>query len=92
VQALHRYVSNDDFREALDKGLPGIIDPRSWAYRNSTMGRYPPRPLPKRSFSGEAPQPFTFRISAAQPSITGRIVSAFSDSTLNTTRETPRSS
>jgi len=50
MRALRRYVSDDDFREALDKAPPGIIDPRSWAYWNSKMGRYPPPPLPKRSF------------------------------------------
>ena len=31
MKALRRYVSDDDFREALDKAPPGIIDPRSWA-------------------------------------------------------------
>jgi len=30
------------------------IDPRSWAYWNSKMGRYPPPPLPSRRF-GSAP-------------------------------------
>jgi len=25
-------MSDEDFREALDKAPPGIIDPRSWAY------------------------------------------------------------
>lgn len=50
MQALRRYVSDDDLREALDKAPPGIIDPRSWAYWNSKMGRYPPPPLPRRSF------------------------------------------
>ena len=50
MQALRRYVSDDDFREALDNAPPGIIDPRSWAYWNLKMGRYPPPPLPKRSF------------------------------------------
>ena len=35
-----------------------------------------------------AVQPFTWRISVAQLSITGRMVSAFSDSRLNTTRVT----
>jgi hypothetical protein len=37
-------------REALDKAPPGIIDPRSWAYWNSKMGRYPAPPLPVRKF------------------------------------------
>src|SRR6266446_6501999 len=50
MQIIRRYVSEADFREALDKAPPGIIDPRSWAYWNSKMGRYPPPPLPKRHF------------------------------------------
>ncbi len=48
MKVIRRYVSDDDFREALDKAPPGIIDHRSWAYWNSKMGRYPPPPLPKR--------------------------------------------
>ncbi|MGH7070898.1 MAG: hypothetical protein ACREFO_12920 [Acetobacteraceae bacterium] len=50
MKALRRYVSDDDFREALDTAPPGIIDPRSWAYWNSVMGRSPPPPMPKRTF------------------------------------------
>ena len=50
MKVLRLYVSDADFREALDKAPPGIIDPRSWAYWNSKMGRYPPPPLPKRQF------------------------------------------
>jgi hypothetical protein len=50
MQNIRRYVSDDDFREALDRAPPGIIDPRSWAYWNSKMGRYPPPPLPRRRF------------------------------------------
>jgi hypothetical protein len=50
MKALRRYVSDEDFREALDKAPPGIIDPRSWAYWNNKMGRYPALPLPKRTF------------------------------------------
>jgi hypothetical protein len=46
MRVLRRYVSDDDFREALDKAA-GIIDPRSWAYRNSKFGRYPPPPMPR---------------------------------------------
>jgi len=48
MKIIRRYVSDDDFREALDKVPPGIIDSRSWAYWNSKMGRYPAPPLPKR--------------------------------------------
>ena len=50
MKVLRRYISDDDFREALDKAPPGIIDRRSWAYWNSKMGRYPPPPLPVRTF------------------------------------------
>ena len=50
MRELRRYVSDEDFREALDKAPPGIIDSRSWAYWNSVMGRYPAPPLPKRTF------------------------------------------
>jgi hypothetical protein len=50
MRVLRRYVSDDDFREALDYAPPGIIDGRSWAYWNSKMGRYPPPPLPVRRF------------------------------------------
>ena len=53
MRVLRRYVSDDDLREALDHAPPGIIDPRSWAYWNSKMGRYPP-PLPVRRFGGTA--------------------------------------
>jgi hypothetical protein len=49
MQRIRRYVSDDDFREALDRAPPGIIDGRSWAYWNSKMGRYPAPPLPQRN-------------------------------------------
>jgi hypothetical protein len=48
MKVLRRHVSEEDFREALDHAPPGIIDPRSWAYWNSRMGRYPAPPLPRR--------------------------------------------
>src|ERR1700689_5681229 len=50
MKVLRRHVSDEDFREALDHAPPGIIDPRSWAYWNLKMGRYPPPPLPRRMF------------------------------------------
>jgi hypothetical protein len=46
---IRRYVSDDDFRQAIDRAPPGIVDPRSWAYWNAKMGRYPPPPLPQRN-------------------------------------------
>lgn len=50
MRVIRQYVSDDDFREALDRAPPGIIDPRSWAYWNLKVGRFPPPPLPKRAF------------------------------------------
>jgi hypothetical protein len=48
MRVLRRYVSDADFREALDKAPTGIIDPCSWAYWNAKMGRYPAPPPPRR--------------------------------------------
>jgi hypothetical protein len=48
MKVIRRYVDDADFREALEKAPPGIIDRRSWAYWNSKMGRYPAPPLPAR--------------------------------------------
>jgi hypothetical protein len=50
MKVIRQHVSDEDFREALDRAPPGIVDPRSWAYWNSKMGRYPAPPLPKRRF------------------------------------------
>lgn len=57
MRSIRRHVSDDDFREALDRAPPGIIDPRSWAYWNSKMGRYPPPPLPVRRIPGTSSAP-----------------------------------
>jgi len=48
MKAIRRYVSDPDFIEALDNAPPGIVDPRSWAYWNLMMGRYPVPPMPQR--------------------------------------------
>ena len=50
MRFIRKHVSDNDFRDALDHAPPGIIDPRSWAYWNSKMGRYPPPPHPVRCF------------------------------------------
>jgi hypothetical protein len=50
MRVVRRYVSDEDFREALDHAPPGIIDPRSWNYWHLKLGRYPPPPLPRREF------------------------------------------
>jgi hypothetical protein len=48
MKAIRKHVSDDDFREALDRAPAGVIDARSWAYWNLKMGRYPAPPMPKR--------------------------------------------
>lgn len=48
MKIIQKYVSDDDFREALDQAPPGIIDARSWAYWNAKLGRYPPPEMPTR--------------------------------------------
>lgn len=50
MKVIRQYVSDDEIRQALDTAPPGIIDPRSWAYWNLRMGRFPPPPLRKRTF------------------------------------------
>ena len=56
MRFVRKFVSDNDFRDALDHAPPGIIDPRSWAYWNSKMGRYPPPPHPVRRFEPSAHQ------------------------------------
>ena len=48
IAVVRRYVSLDDFREALEHAPPGIMDQRSWAYWNVMTGRYPVPPMPRR--------------------------------------------
>jgi hypothetical protein len=48
VTVVRRYLSLDDFREALEHAPPGIIDERSWSYWNTLTGRYPVPPMPRR--------------------------------------------
>jgi hypothetical protein len=51
MKILRRIFDDGELREALDKAPPGIIDPRSWAYWNLRLGRYPAPPLPERKFA-----------------------------------------
>jgi hypothetical protein len=48
LREVRKYLSDDDLREALDRAPAGIIDPRSWAYWNLKLGRYPTPPMPER--------------------------------------------
>jgi hypothetical protein len=48
MRELRKHLSDDDLREALDRAPAGIFDPRSWAYWNLKLGRYPAPPMPER--------------------------------------------
>ena len=63
MRVIRQYVSDDDIRQALDSAPPGVIDPRSWAYWNLRMGRFPPPPLRKRIFDDSRAVPATARMS-----------------------------
>ena len=64
MRVIRQHVSDEEIRQALDTAPPGIFDPRSWAYWNLIMGRFPPPPLRKRTFDeSRAVQP----ISTASP-------------------------
>ncbi|MEQ1708469.1 MAG: hypothetical protein ABL864_09085 [Terricaulis sp.] len=49
MKTIRAHVSDDDFRAAIDSAPPGIVDPRSWAYWNLLLGRYPAPPMPARA-------------------------------------------
>lgn len=63
MRVVRQYVSDDEIRQALDSAPPGIIDPRSWAYWNLKMGRFPPPPPPKRTFGDSGSVQPTSRMS-----------------------------
>jgi hypothetical protein len=48
MAVIRRYVSKEEFIEALDHAPPGIIGKRSWAYWNLMMDRYPAPPQRRR--------------------------------------------
>lgn len=52
VCVLKKQVSADELREAIENAPPGVFDPRSWAYWNLMIGRYPTPPMPKRVIPG----------------------------------------
>jgi hypothetical protein len=50
VTTLRQYISDEELAEAIINAPPGIFDPRSWAYWNLKIGRYPTPPMPRRTF------------------------------------------
>lgn len=51
MQVLRQHLTDEDLLEALTNAVPGVFDPRSWAYWNLKLGRYPAPPMPERDFS-----------------------------------------
>lgn len=49
MRAVRQHLPDSDLLDALSKAPPGIFDPRSWAYWNLMLGRYPTPPMPERS-------------------------------------------
>lgn len=54
IALLTTYYGLDGIKEALDNAPAGIIDPRSWSYWNTKVGRYPAPPLPHRDFDDQS--------------------------------------
>jgi hypothetical protein len=48
IAVVRRYIELDDFREALDRAPPGIMDERSWAYSIGMPWPAATRPRPCR--------------------------------------------
>ncbi len=55
IEILRKYMSDADFRAALDDPVPGIFDRISWVKWNERDGRTPSPPFPKRRIPGEDP-------------------------------------
>jgi hypothetical protein len=45
---IRKHLTEADLKEAIVKAPAGIFDPRSWAYWNLKLGRYPAPPMPER--------------------------------------------
>jgi hypothetical protein len=50
IAVLRQYWSDNDLLEGITNAPAGIFDPRSWAYWNLKLGRYPTPPMPERPF------------------------------------------
>jgi hypothetical protein len=48
MSIIRRQLTDADLHEAIVHAPPGIFDPRSWAYWNLKLGRYPTPPMPER--------------------------------------------
>ncbi len=48
VSVLKKYISFAELKTAIENAPAGIFDPRSWAYWNLKIGKYPAPALPMR--------------------------------------------
>ncbi|MCY4076216.1 MAG: hypothetical protein OXH04_12400 [Acidobacteria bacterium] len=48
LRVVRAHFADDQLRQALRTGLPGIFDPRSWAYWHAVLAIRPVPPLPTR--------------------------------------------
>jgi hypothetical protein len=51
MRLIRKHLSDDELREAIENAPAGIFDPRSWAYWNLKLGRYPTPPMPERTIA-----------------------------------------
>jgi hypothetical protein len=48
MAVIGQQLTQGDLRDAISAAPPGIFDPRSWAYWNIKLDRYPVPPMPVR--------------------------------------------
>ncbi|MGH9779972.1 MAG: hypothetical protein ACRD5I_16340 [Candidatus Acidiferrales bacterium] len=48
VVTAQKHYSKEEFRAALENSPAGVLDPRSWAYWNTVLGRTPVPAMPRR--------------------------------------------
>lgn len=52
LQVVRAHFTDDQLRQALRAGLPGVFDARSWAYWHAVLAVRPVPPLPTRRLPG----------------------------------------
>ena len=50
MNIIRLYLSDDELRDAMDSAPFGVFDPRSWAYWNLMLGRFPAPSMPDNFF------------------------------------------
>lgn len=52
LQVMRGHFTDEQLRQVLRAGLPGVFDARSWAYWHAVLGIRPVPPLPTRRLQG----------------------------------------